>query len=230
MEQNKSKRRVAALLRSLPFVVCLGFILSYLLFGRDITVETILGYVPASPFWAAVFLLFLHAVKSLSIFFPILILQVVGGFLFPPVVALIVNTLGVIVDAIIPYGIGRTSGKDSSKKLEEKHPKLAEIVKYQQGKGTFMAFFLRVVYVLPGDVVGMYLGAIKVDVFKYIAGSVLGSLPGLITATLLGTSITDPSSPMFIVSLVLLVGSSVVSIMVYYIWIRAQKKKSTHTC
>lgn len=226
MEQSKRKSRVAALLRSLPFVVCLGFVLAYLLFGRDITVETILSYVPASPFLAAVFLLVLHAVKSLSIFFPILILQVVGGFLFSPVVALIVNTLGVMVDAIIPYAIGRMSGKDSSKQLEKKHPKLAEIVKYQQGKGTFMSFFMRVVYVLPGDVVGMYMGAIKVDVFKYIAGSVLGSLPGMITATLLGTSITDPSSPMFIVSLALLVGSSIVSILIYYIWLRVQKKKN----
>ncbi|MCD8187982.1 MAG: hypothetical protein LUD57_05105 [Ruminococcus sp.] len=47
-------------------------------------------------------------------------------------------------------------------------------------------------------------------------------LPGIITATLLGTSITNPTSPMFWISISLTVGLSVSSALIYYIW---RKKK-----
>ena len=61
----------------------------------------------------------------------------------------------------------------------------------------FMSFFLRVISCLPGDTISMYFGASKMPFWTCLLGSFLGTLPGMVASTLLGMSITDPSSPMF---------------------------------
>lgn len=77
-------KTLLAVLRFLPLALCVTAILLYFLYGRNIDAEIILRYVPASPWFAAAFLLFLYAVKSLTVFFPIIILQIAGGVLFSP--------------------------------------------------------------------------------------------------------------------------------------------------
>lgn len=70
------------LLRTLPLILCIAFVLIYLFCGSDISAETILQYAPSNLFLAAIFLILLYGIKSLSIFFPVVILYIAGGFLF----------------------------------------------------------------------------------------------------------------------------------------------------
>ncbi len=163
------------------------------------------------------------------VFFPIAVLNVLGGFLFEPNHALIINSIGVLVELTIPYWIGRTSGTNFVDKLCQKHSKLAEIIGESSDNNFFMSFFLRVISCLPGDVVGMYFGASKVAFWTYLLGSFLGTLPGTIAKTLIGMSITDPTSPMFWVSIGLTVSISMISFLIYFIW-RKTKKKKTLEC
>ena len=53
---------------------------------------------------------------------------------------------------------------------------------------------------------------------RYLSGSLLGTLPGIITATLIGTSVTEPSSPLFWGSILLTALLSVISFLSYVIW------------
>lgn len=227
MNKTKWKNRGLTALRLLPFLLCIAFVLIYLFSGRDVSVEAILHYAPENKWLAAAFLLIIYGIKSLSIFFPIIILHIVGGFLFPPLEAIVVNTLGVIVELTIPYWVGRVSGESSAAKLLEKYPRLAEAVAYQNGNAFFLSFFLRVISCLPGDAVSMHLGAIKIPFTKYLLGSLLGIFPGIITSTLIGTSITDPTSPMFWGSIILTVAISVLSFLFYFFWRRRKKKTET---
>ena len=149
--------------------------------------------------------------------------NIAGGFLFPTVIAVIVNTLGTMVELTIPYWVGRISGTAYVDRLMEKHPKIADVISKLDRKSFTMSFFLRIISCLPGDAVSMYLGVTKLPFKSYLAGSFLGTLPGILTATLLGTSVTDPTSPMFWISLSLTVGISVFSFLFYVIW---QKKIS----
>lgn len=185
--------------------------------------DTILNRVPSTPWCAAVFMIILYAAKSLSVFFPIIVLHVAGGFLFAPATALIVNTVGTLVGLIIPYWVGRISGSSHADKLTKKHPKLKAVISKLDNKAFTTSFFLRIISCLPGDVVSMYLGAKKLPFKGYLAGSFLGTLPGVLTATLLGISVTDPTSPMFWISLLLTVGIGVFSLIFFVIW---QKKKA----
>lgn len=214
------------ILRFLPLILCLVFMAIYLFSGREITAEGLMNYAPDNPWLAATFLILLYAFKSLTIFFPIIILNVLGGFLFEPLTAMLVNFIGVLVELSIPYWVGRLSGSGLAEKLKKKHPKLSELMNDNSNE-FFKSFFLRVISCLPGDAVSMYFGARKVKFSTFLTGSFLGTLPGVVTATLLGMSITDPDSPMFWISVGFTVGISVISFLIYFFWKKAKKKTST---
>ena len=222
---KKFKNILLTILRFAQLVVCAVFMGFYLFSGEDITAESLLNFAPEEPLYAALFLVLLYAFKSLTVFFPIIVLKVLGGFLFEPHHALIVNTVGVLVELAIPYWIGRASGAGFADRLCKKHPKLAEIIGEGSNNNFFMSFFLRVISCLPGDAISMYFGARRMPFWTCLLGSFLGTLPGMVAATLLGMNITDPSSPMFWVSIGLTVGISVISFLVYFLWRRAKKKE-----
>lgn len=225
--KNKIKNILLTVLRFAPLIVCAVFMCIYLFSGEEITAESLLNFAPEEPLFAAIFLVLLYAFKSLTVFFPIIVLNVLGGFLFEPDHALIINSIGVLVELTIPYWIGRVSGAGFADKLCQKHPKLAEIIGEGGENNFFMSFFLRVISCLPGDAISMYFGARRVPFWTCLVGSFLGTLPGMIATTLLGMSITDPTSPMFWVSIGLTVGISVISFLIYFFWRRAKKKKDS---
>ena len=197
---------------------------AYLFSDKEITAEGLMNFAPDNPLLAALFLILLYAFKSLTIFFPIIVLNVLGGFLFEPIPAMLINCLGVLVELSIPYWIGRFSGSGFADKLKNKHPKLFELMN-DSSNDFFKSFFLRVISCLPGDAVSMLFGARKVKFATFLFGSFIGTLPGVITATLLGTSITDPDSPMFWISIGLTVGISVISFLIYFLWKRKRNNK-----
>ena len=223
--KNKIKKILLTVLRFAPLIICAVCMCIYLFSGEEITAESLLNFAPEEPLYAALFFVLLYAFKSLTVFFPIIVLNVLGGFLFEPVHALIINSVGVLVELTIPYWIGRASGAEFADKLCKKHPKLAEIIGEGSNNNFFMSFFLRVISCLPGDAVSMYFGARKVPFWTCLLASFLGTFPGMVAATLLGMNITDPSSPMFWVSIGLTVGISVISFLVYFLWRRAKKKE-----
>lgn len=221
-----SKNTLYTILKNLPLVLCITFIIIYFISGEGLNVETILHYTPKNPILAALVLWGMYIAKSLSVFFPLIILEVAGGYLFSPGIAILVNTAGLILCFIVPYCIGYFSGADRAAKIIEKHPKLAALVKGQQDNAFTVSFVLRIISILPGDLVSMYLGSTKAAFLPYIAASILGSMPGIVTATLLGMSITDPTSPMFWISIGLYAVLTLLSVLIYRIY---QKKRTDKT-
>lgn len=223
--KEKSKKAFLTILRYIPLVVCIAFAGWYFINSEDISVDAIVNFVPSKPWRAAMFLTALYAAKSVSVVFPIIVLHIAGGFLFSPFVAVIVNCVGTITTIIIPYWIGRISGADFANRLMQKYPKVEEVIAKIDDNSFSASFFLRVISCLPGDAVSMYLGATKMQFTSYLLGSFLGYLPGIITATLLGESVTVPTSPMFWISLLLTVGIAVFSFLFYFIWQRKKQRK-----
>lgn len=221
---GRFKKILFTLARFLPLLLCLGLMGAYLFGTEDITAESLKGFAPSAPLLAAFFLLALYAFKSLTVVFPIIVLNVLGGFLFEPVQALLLNFLGVAIELAIPYWIGRMSGADLVHKLERKYPKFSRIFGEKSDNQFFLSFFLRAVFCLPGDLVSMYFGAVSMPFGKYMLGSLLGMVPGTIAATLLGMSITDPTSPLFWISVSLTVGVAAAALLVYYFLKKAHRK------
>ena len=189
----------------------------------EVSAERLLEFTPKDPLKAAGVLLILHAVKSITVFFPIVVLQIAAGHLLPPAAAFAVNLSGLFIILTLPYVIGRAIGMETVKKLASKYPKFSRLIDRQQKNSLFWCFILRAVNCLPGDLVTMYLGAAHVPYVKNLAGGILGILPGMIPATFMGSSITDPGSAAFWLSALFFVGSSAISVLVSW---RYNKKHS----
>ena len=194
----------------------------------DISPQTILTDALQNPLLTAGLLLLLYMLKSLTIFFPLLILEMAAGYLFPAPAALIINFLGIGIVLTIPYWIGRALGLRQVSKLTRKYPKFQAIMEKQQNHSFFLCFFLRVISCLPGDIVTMYLGATHTPFSHNLLGGTLGILPGMILATFMGVNIQDPSSPAFWISAALSVGLAVLSIVLYYVYLKRQKGREDH--
>lgn len=214
MKPRKNKRLIS-FLKALPLIICIIFIVLFLAFGNDITVQTVLSYTPKSPFAATIVILLLYALKSVSFVFPIVVLQIAAGHLFHTPAALLVNFMGRAVTLSIPYWIGRLSGSDLIDNLQKKYPKLKELCNRQGQNPVFISFLLRTFCFLPGDAVSLYLGATKIPFPHYLTGGVLGTALGVVLATILGSSITEPGSPAFWLSASLMAFMAIISVIVY---------------
>ena len=193
-----------------------ALIISVLVFARDFSVQQLLTYTPQNKLMAAAFLLGLFALKSISVFFPIVILQIASGFLFSPLLALFINILGTAISYTLPYFIGCFTGAEAAGSKIAQNPSLTQIFEKQHKHEFFVSFFLRVISCLPSDLISMYLGALKFKFSTYLIASILGTLPGLVPATFMGDSITKPLSPQFMISLLITIISSLLSLLVYY--------------
>ena len=211
---EERKRNSSRFLKLLPVAGIALFAIVYLLAGKDINTETILSYTPENLFLAAAFMLILFAAKSLTVFFPLLVLELVSGMLFPTGIAIIVNILGNAVTFTIPYFIGRFYGPEMTTYLIEKRPKLQVIYEKQKENEWFLCFFLRAISCLPGDLVSMYLGANRIPYMVFLSGSVAGCLFDIIATTIIGDNILNPTSPAFIISVLLKIGIAGASILI----------------
>ena len=118
----------------------------------------------------------------------------------------------------VPYWVGLALGLRQVIKLTRKYHRIHAIVAKQQGHSFFLCFFLRAVSCLPGDIVTLYLGATRTPFWLNLLGGTLGILPGMVLATLMGSSIQDPSSPAFWLSAALSVGLAASSALLYAVY------------
>lgn len=220
-------RWIAALLKYIPLVLSLSCLLFFFFTRKNLTVEGLLQYSPENVYLAAAMMLLLYAGKSMSVIFPMMVIQIACGHLFSLPTALFINLIGMIIILALPYWLGYFSGRDFLASLMAQHPKLSLAVEYQQQDCLFVTFFLRIISILPGDIVSMYFGATQTPFWRYLLGSSLGTVPGVLTSTLMGSALEDPASPMFLISLLITLLLSLASLLLHsLVQKRKQKKKN----
>jgi len=189
--------RTVRLLRCVPIAVTAALTLACILGARRFTVEELLHYTPASlPLAAGVFLC-AYAVKSLSVVFPLSLLYIAAGVVFPLWMAWGVNLTGLWLCVTLPYWVGRISGSGLAQKLVQTYPKAARVNRVMTRNQVVTAYLLRVLGFLPGDLVSILMGAMGMEYRGYLAGSLLGLLPGMLIQTALGGYADRPASPVF---------------------------------
>lgn len=164
------------------------------------TVDGVLNYTPENPALAALFLLLLFALKSLSVFIYSGILYMASGILFPLPIAIALNAAGTAVMVSLPYWLGRRAGVGLLDGFMEKYPRLEALRKIQTTHGLLLSFVTRTANILPSDILSLYMGAAGVGYGKYLGGSVAGMLFSITAFPVMGSSILDPASPRFLLS------------------------------
>ena len=225
MSRKSGTAVLKRIIRIAPLIMVGICIIIYLKFFRGVTIGQILDFTPDDLWLAAIFMIGMFGVKSMSIFFPMLILIAATGSIFPNYfAALAVNSLGVLVMITIPYFIGRYAEREFVEGLINKHPKADRLREIQSGNELFIAYFTRVINILPCDLVSMFLGSAGFSPKKYLLGSFLGIFPGVITTTLMGANADDPASPKFWVAVIVEAVFAIGSSAAYYFY---KKKKKT---
>lgn len=209
-QNRKSALSVLSKLLGLAFWVAI--ILLCVIYRDKITAQSIAGMTPKNPAVAIVVMLALFALKSLVVVVHCGILYLAGGLMFRLPTALAVSFAGSVVMTSLPFWLGRRYGA----KLVDKNPKL-EFLRPSPDKNEWLiAFFSRIVGILPSDIVSLYLGAGKISYARYITGSMAGLLPSIINFTIMGRYLGEMYSPVFRTVLVLEVGRIALSLGVYF--------------
>ena len=199
-------------------------ILGVCLLHRDwFSVENVLGTSPQNMLLAALFLLALFALKSLSVFIYSGFLFLASGVLFPIPAAVLVNLLGTVIMVSLPYWLGRQMGGELIESIVRKYPKTAGLRQLQMENQLFLSFITRIINILPSDILSLYMGASGIHYGKYLLGSIAGMLLTIITFPILGSSITDPLSPLFIASAAVQVAATAASITGYAIYLKKKR-------
>ena len=199
-------------------------LLLFCLLNKDrFTVDGVLSYTPENAVLSAAFMMFLFALKSISVFIFSGILFAANGILFPLPAAILLNVLGAAVMVSLPYWLGRMLGGDVVGRIVEKYPKAAAFRQLQTGHELLFSFIARAVNILPSDIVSLYMGAMGISYRKYLPGSILGMLLSLITFPIMGMNIANPGSPAFLWSIGIQAAVSAVSIGGF--WLVRRKKK-----
>jgi len=224
---NSMKRSPRSYVKIIVIAVCLLSLIFYLISSPNITVKRILDFTPDNPLATAGVLLLLYALKSLTLVFPLAVLEIASGHLFPVWAALLVNFIGILIDLTIPYWVGHFSGMETIQKLVVKYPKFEAILDRQKSNSFFLCFFLRIIGGLPADVVTMYFGATGTGFWKNVIGGAIGILPKMALYTIWGTNIHEPDSPAFWFSLCLILLISAGSVLGHYLYRRKLQNKQT---
>lgn len=203
-------------------LIWVGIIAICLIHRKELSAEGIASYTPKNPWLAAIVMLALFALKSLSIVVYSGLLYAANGMLFPLPAAIAQNLLGTVIMVSLPYQIGRKAGATAVEEIRAKYPK-AEAIYNLRAQNDFLFPFLTRMACLPSDIVSLYMGAVHVEYKKYLLGSLLGILPQTITFPIMGMSIQNIRSPQFIISLCVEIAYILVSSAIYTIYRKKNK-------
>lgn len=185
IKTHKNKLRLVPVAITVLMVVLCGVFL----YNHDF--KDILNYTPDNLFLAFLAILAMYALKSMSIVFPLTALFIAAGLLYPFAVAVIINTIGLCISFTVPYLAGRVSGGDFVDSVSQRFPKAEKMVNYSHDNNLFASYISRAVVVVPGDLVSMIHGALKMPYKPYLLGSVLGVMPEMLVQTYIGGQLND---------------------------------------
>lgn len=203
------------LTKVLPVVFISVIIICAIFVYKTINFDQLASYTANDMILGIVMILFLYAVKSLTVIFPIPVLFITVGTLFSVPVAIAVNIAGLIVSLVLPYGLGRFAGADLHHFIVTKYPKAKKFSALKENHSFFMIYMIRLIGIFSIDLTSMMMGSSKVPFKTYLLGSLLGMLPSVLIASYLGSNVTNPFSPEFAVSILLTVVMLVVSYVLY---------------
>jgi len=211
-------KRAAKILLILAWI---GIIVFFIINRDRITVDGIIDASPSDNLLAALLVLVILALKSVTVFVYSGVIFAACGIMFPLPLAIAVSMLGVASMSIIPYFIGRGLGREGAEKLIEKYPKLNRLHELRT-QNEFGIVLLTRLLGLPNDPLSAYYGAVGTDFKNYMAATLIGMLPSTVALTVMGDSINDPGSPEFIISIAVQIAFIAVSAIILY----AKRKKS----
>jgi uncharacterized membrane protein YdjX (TVP38/TMEM64 family) len=129
---------------------------------------------------------------------PASLLTVAGGLLFGVVGGSAVVLVGATVGAVASFLIGRVLGRPAVERLVG--ARIDRLDGFLARRGLVAVIGLRLVPVVPFALFNYGAGVTGLRTRDYAIGSAVGMAPGVVVFTALGGSVTDPTSPQFLLA------------------------------
>ncbi|MBQ9718554.1 MAG: TVP38/TMEM64 family protein [Clostridia bacterium] len=188
---------------------------------EHLTLEGILNFTPEKPVTAVLVMLGLFLLKSITFVIYGNILYAASGILFSLPAAIFLNIFGSAIMASVPYFMGRKAGAGFLNTLTSKHPKLSVLKDIPQKHPLSSSVMIRLLGILPGDLVSMYFGAGGASFSRYLAGTLIGLFPSIVIFSVMGMSAGDITSPAFRIS----VSAEIILVLTSFIILICMRKK-----
>ncbi|GAB7388742.1 hypothetical protein BSNK01_25800 [Bacillaceae bacterium] len=180
-----------------------------LLFATGVTMFAVFDLHQLSPavirdfilsfgWWAPLLYIFLYTIRPLF-FFPAILLSLSGGLAFGPWWGTLYDLIGASLGSYLAFGISRKLGRDAMERWLGKRLRMIDERVQENGFRTIL--FLRLIPLMPFDVVNYGAGLSKIRFRDYALATVLGILPGAFAYNFLGHSLHDMFSPQFFAAL-----------------------------
>ena len=171
----------------------------------DINIENaaeLSSYITGGTLTVALIIIAFTVIKSFALVFPPAVIFAVSGILFENVwVAILVNFIGVALSMILPYYLGRFTGKELLDTLKGRFPKIKKLDDFA-GKNEFMVVYVvKAAGVVPSDLMNIIYGAMNINFRKFFIASNLGMLPFNVLFSLLANKgdLSNPYTLLYII-------------------------------
>lgn len=145
--------------------------------------------------WWAPIVVMLAYTPACFVMFPRPLITLFAVIAFGPVLGFIYSITGILGAALATYFAGRAMRPDAVRNIVG--DKLNEMTEVLRRRGLLACFAMRIVPVAPFVVEGIAAGAVRIKLWHFSLGTVLGMLPGTLTTTVFGdqiqTALEDPS-------------------------------------
>lgn len=186
-------------------LVVLLCILTLLIF-KYLPYDKINEWIEKGGVFAPLIYILLFAILPIFLF-PVPVLALAGGIAFGLIKGSIYTLIGAAINCMAMFLIARYVGKEEIDKLVDR--KLSDNMKkriYGNDKSiAFFIFILRLIPIVPYNVINYMSGLSNVSLKNYAIASILGIIPGTIVFLNMGDKSSNISSNDFIISVVLLV-------------------------
>lgn len=160
--------------------------------NRDrITADSIMSYTPESALLAALMMMGLFALKTLSIVFSSWVLYAVSGLLFDLPAAIAVSFAGALVMLLEGYALGHAGGQRLVESLSAKYPRFRDFTGLKDSRPFLFSLLLRMMKFVNYDIGSMYMGASGVPIVPYLGGSLVALLPEIVLFTVAGKGLSS---------------------------------------
>lgn len=143
---------------------------------------------PWKGFWVV---MALFAIKSIVLVVPASLVNVGVGVAFTPVIGLLVNICGVVVELTTSYFMGYFLGGEFVEKQLQKMKRGREYLEDSSRDSTVVMFFLRFIPFFSVNAISMFYGSSHYNYWKYLGVSMAGMMPRVVFLSLFGNALYE---------------------------------------
>ncbi|HMK56893.1 MAG TPA: VTT domain-containing protein [Dissulfurispiraceae bacterium] len=192
-----------------------------IIYYPELTPQKISAFVGRNQMSAPLLFVGLCAVRPLLFFLPSMGLTIVAGLLFGAAWGTVYVAIGGAISTAVGYYFARWMGRDAMQAMVAGNAVLARVETYAQGHSKNAVLYMRL-FNLPWDIVSYWAGLHGIKFRDFYIASMIPLIPVSFLYTYFGSTVFDPLSAGFIISL------TIIFLMGAIPYIRARWRRTPH--